>query len=205
MYTEYKKTNLSSTPPISLVSIISRCSWSLSGLPSKMVLSLAWLCRGIQNSKCKFPVAALVLKKPLLVPWLLPQMSSWNFILSHHGGVVSQAMPTKASIGSQFQEMAKNLPLCIVDPQGEAEVCHESHLRLVRTVYRRQTISWKERVLHTSGGFQDPRRVYSSPAGSLHPGTDEQCPERLSKGLGAIRCKNEFDKMVCPVRGHRAG
>lgn len=41
----------------------------------------------------------------------------------------------------------KNLPLCIVDPQDEAEVCHDSQLRLVRIVCRGQTISCKERVL----------------------------------------------------------
>lgn len=41
----------------------------------------------------------------------------------------------------------KNLPLCLVDPQDEAEVWHDSQLCLVRTVCKGQTISWKERVL----------------------------------------------------------
>lgn len=41
----------------------------------------------------------------------------------------------------------KNLPLRLVDPQDEAEVWHDLQLRLVRTVCRGQTISWKECVL----------------------------------------------------------
>lgn len=147
-------------------------------------------CFGIE----KAPAGTMVTTPAVLME--LPPKSPWRSGFPGHAH--------KGFYGLTIPGYGKNLPLCIVDPQGEAVVCHESHLRLVRTVYRRQTISWKERVLHTSGGFQDPRRVYASPAGSLHRGTDEQCPERLSKGLGAISCKNEFDKMVCPGRGSQS-
>lgn len=135
----------------------------------------------------QMPCHCLVLKRPLLVPWLLPQLSSWNFILSHLGGVVSRGMPTKASMGSQFQEMAKICLFALEIPKMRQKcVMTLSYAWLGLFAGDKQFLG-KSVFFRTSGGFQDPQRVYSSPAGSLHPGTDKWCPERLSKGLGTMR------------------
>lgn len=81
-------------------------------------------CFGIE----KAPAGTMVATPAVLME--LHPKSPWRSGLPGHAN--------KGFYGLTIPGHGKNLPLCIVDPQGEAEVCHESHLRLVRTVYRRQ-------------------------------------------------------------------
>lgn len=90
-------------------------------------------CFGIE----KAPAGTMVITPAVLME--LHPKSPWRSGFPGHAN--------KGFYGLTVPGNGKNLPLCIVDPQGEAEVCHESQLRLVRIVYRGQTISWKERVL----------------------------------------------------------
>lgn len=83
----------------------------------------------------------------------------------------------------------KNLPLCIVDPQDQAEVCHDSQLHLVRIVCRGQTTSWNECVLQHKWWIPRSSESLLLTNRLAVPWYCEQCPERLSKGLGGVRGK----------------